>query len=320
MGDTSTMWLQRLNRHASHFEIEGNQWEIWGWSHSENLPDNVPHRHTYFEACLVGAHGEGVFTNEGIEHALQPGTFFLARPGAVHQIANWARVEMELYWVCFSVTRAARGEVSSLLHDFLRSPLVIMPQQQALASLWRALLMQIDKPGAENKADLITLRLLAQSVLLEIAGIGSASPPGALSEPLTPPQLEATPTASSHTGLARLGALYVHDNLERALTPDEIAHHLGVSRRQLTRLFSSHTGAPPALYIERARIDRALGLLRAGQKSIKEISHLVGYPDVHHFTRVFTRVVGTSPARYRQEGPVQANNSGPHIQKAGSLV
>jgi AraC-like DNA-binding protein/mannose-6-phosphate isomerase-like protein (cupin superfamily) len=315
------MWLQRLNRHAAHFEIEGNQWEIWGWSHSENLPDNVPHRHTYFEACLVGAHGVGVFTNEGAEHALQPGTFFLARPGAVHQIANRAPVEMELYWVCFSVTRSARGEVSSLLSEFLRSPLVIMPQQEALAALWRALLMQIRKSGAENKADLITLRLLAQSVLLEIAAIGATSPTGALSEPFSPPPLEAVSTSSSHTGLARLGALYVHDNLDRALTPDEIAHHLGVSRRQLTRLFSSHTGAPPALYIERARIDRAQGLLRAGQKSIKEIAQLVGYPDVHHFTRAFTRVAGTSPARYRQQAEVQpSHNRGPHIQKAGSLV
>jgi transcriptional regulator GlxA family with amidase domain len=109
--------------------------------------------------------------------------------------------------------------------------------------------------------------------------------------------------------------------MDRPLTPHEIARHLGVSRRQVTRLFSAHTGLPPRLYIERSRLDRARSFLRAGHKSIKEIAAATGYQDVQHFTRSFKRVVGVAPAQYRTEGlPSEAQNSGPHIQKPGSLV
>ncbi|RYZ89205.1 MAG: AraC family transcriptional regulator [Proteobacteria bacterium] len=315
------MWLQRLNRHAVHFEAEGNQWEVLGWSYQEHLPTNVPHRHTYFEACMVGQHGAGIFSSAEEEHTLEPGTFFLARPGAVHQITNTAAQEMELYWVSFSVTKAGHGEVGRLLNAFLNSNLVVLPDQEALGSLWRALLVQIRKPTPDNAAEIMMMRLLAQSVLLEIAQIGAGINESFSEVPEHYETIESPLSSSSHNGLARLGVQYVHDNMERSLTPDEIAHHMGVSRRQLTRLFSAYTGVPPALYIERARMDRSKGLLRAGQKSIKEVARTVGYSDVHHFTRAFTRVVGTSPARYRQEGAAAIpQGHGQHIQNIGPLV
>jgi AraC family L-rhamnose operon transcriptional activator RhaR len=318
------MWLSRLNRHAMHFDLEGSTWEVLGWSYQAHLASNVPHRHTYFEACLVGNYGAGIFTNAGEELALAPGTFFLARPGVVHQISNTQSEEMELYWVCFSLPDTGRGEIGALLRAFSGSDVVYAPAQETLAALWKALLALVHKSSIETSSDVLALRLMAQSVLLEIAQIGAAS-----SAPTIPPAFVETAAASSsysglasnHSGLARLGVQYVHDNLERALTPDEIARHLAVSRRQVTRLFSAYTGVPPALYIERARIDRAQGLLRAGTKSIKEIAHIVGYSDVHHFSRVFTRVTGTSPARFREGGLLAAKSLlGPHIPKVGQLV
>jgi AraC-like DNA-binding protein len=300
-----------------HFDLEGSLWEILGWSYQAHLASNVPHRHTYFEACLVGDYGAGVFTNAGEELELAPGTFFLARPGVVHQIANTQREEMELYWVCFSLPAAGRGEIGALMKAFSAAEIVFAPAQETLTALWKALLTLARKSGPETSGDILALRLLAQSVLLEVAQIGAA-----YSSPiLTPTPLEMGTVSSGQTGLARLGVQYVHDNLERALTPDEIARHLAVSRRQLTRLFSAYTGVPPALYIERARIDRSRGLLRAGIKSIKEIAHMVGYQDVHHFTRVFTRVVGVSPARFREgEPPAIKSTAGPHVPKVGQLV
>lgn len=312
------MWLEKLNRHATHLEIGGNQWEVLGWSYEQHLRSNVPHRHTYFEACLVGSHGAGTFFNLDDEHALAPHSFFLARPGARHQIINSGAEEMELFWVSFSIPRAGKDELGSLLQAFSNSPLVIAPQQEDLGTLWRTLLAFAQRSSAEATGEVQTVRHLAQSVLLEIARIGAGQTIAASFDTAS-----ATPIldSSNHTGLARLGAQYVHDNLERTLTPDEIARHLGVSRRQLTRLFSSYTGVPPATYIERARMDRAAGQLRAGLKPVKEIALSVGYGDVHHFTRVFTRVVGVSPARYRNgETGSRPHPFGQQIQNMGPLV
>ena len=304
------MWNEFLNQHATSLQIESNLCEVYHWAHSNALPTNVPHRHTFFEACLVGAHGEGVFCNEGESHPLCPHTFFLARPGALHQIINTGPRDMELYWMSFALPRLGRGQVGALLRAFESSSLVMANAQEGLGAIWDALRVVAGSPSSLANGG-ATLAHLAQALLLEVAAVGSdaAIPTTRAENPSVPARL------------TRLGAQYVHDNLDRPLTPEEIARHLGVSRRHLTRLFSAHTGLPPMLYIERARLDRARSLLRAGRKSVKEVAALVGYHDVHHFTRSFTRVVGTSPAQYRVRGSLhEARNSGPHIQNPGSLV
>lgn len=310
IGSIFSMWNEFLNQHATSLEIESNLCEIYRWAHSNALPTNVPHRHTFFEACLVGAHGEGIFRNEGENYPLCPHTFFLARPGALHQIINTGPHDMELYWVSFALPRLGQNRVSALLKAFESSPLVMANAQESLGAIWHALRVVAGSPSSSVNEG-AALQHLAQALLLEIASLGSDTV-----APVTKGE-----NSSVRARLTRLGAQYVHDNLDRPLTPEEVARHMGVSRRHLTRLFSAHTGLPPMLYIERARLDRARGLLRAGQKSVKEVAALVGYHDVHHFTRSFTRVVGISPAQYRAEGSLyEARNSGPHIQNPGSLV
>jgi hypothetical protein len=100
----------------------------------------------------VGDYGAGVFTNAGEELELAPGTFFLARPGVVHQIANTQREEMELYWVCFSLPAAGRGEIGALMKAFSAAEIVFAPAQETLTALWKALLTLARKSGTERVA------------------------------------------------------------------------------------------------------------------------------------------------------------------------
>ena len=78
----------------------------------------------------------------------------------------------------------------------------------------------------------------------------------------------------------------------------------------------------PAAYIEQARMDRARTLLQRTDDPIKQVAALVGYVDVHHFTRVFTRHVGCPPGVFRRTGGAAARPvlTGPDIRVFGSLV
>jgi AraC family L-rhamnose operon transcriptional activator RhaR len=110
---------------------------------------------------------------------------------------------------------------------------------------------------------------------------------------------------------------YIHDNLERPLPLPEIADHVFLSPRHLTRLFKTYAGVSPATYITRARLDRAQGLLLHTDQPIKEIATAVGYEDVHYFTRLFTRHFQRPPGSFRRQG------GGPDVskvQKIGALV
>ncbi|MEV6176361.1 AraC family transcriptional regulator [Streptomyces sp. NPDC052015] len=78
----------------------------------------------------------------------------------------------------------------------------------------------------------------------------------------------------------------------------DLAADLGLSRYQLLRAFRTATGVPPYAWLAQYRVHRARGLLDAGLRPA-EVAPLVGFADQAHLTRWFRRVLGVTPAAYR---------------------
>lgn len=97
-------------------------------------------------------------------------------------------------------------------------------------------------------------------------------------------------------------ALLVRDRLADELTAPpslaDLAADLGLSRYQLLRAFRTTMGVPPYAWLAQHRVDRARGLLEAGRRPA-EVATLVGFADQAHLTRWFRRVLGVTPAAYR---------------------
>jgi AraC-like DNA-binding protein len=81
---------------------------------------------------------------------------------------------------------------------------------------------------------------------------------------------------------------------------DDIAAACGLSARQFGRAFRRSTGLPPHAWLNKARVDRAMVLLRQRRQSLSEIALECGFADQSHFTRVFVRRVGLSPGAWRR--------------------
>ncbi|AKZ55419.1 putative araC-family regulatory protein [Streptomyces ambofaciens ATCC 23877] len=77
-----------------------------------------------------------------------------------------------------------------------------------------------------------------------------------------------------------------------------LATDLGLSRYQLLRAFRTAAGIPPYAWLAQHRVARARGLLDAGLRPA-EAAALVGFADQAHLTRWFRRVLGVTPAAYR---------------------
>ncbi|MGW3678412.1 AraC family transcriptional regulator [Streptomyces prasinus] len=97
-------------------------------------------------------------------------------------------------------------------------------------------------------------------------------------------------------------ALAVRDRLaDELLAPPSLASlatDLGLSRYQLLRAFRTTMGIPPYAWLAQYRVTRARGLLEAGLRPA-EVAGLVGFADQAHLTRWFRRVLGVTPAAYR---------------------
>lgn len=291
-------WTARLNHLACRVPLTGGSGvEVRHWAWERHLPDNVPHRHAYFEVCLVGADGAGWFLVENEPYAIGPGDLFFARPGVVHQIRNARTPEMELAWVCFVATPGAEDP---LLARFLASDRPVVRGAATVSAIWGAL-----RAAAEGDAPDGQLLPLTAALLHALLWAGGGAP-------------EASRGVSED--LARRAVRYIHDHLNRPLTVADIAAHLSVSPRHLTRLFVRFAGTAPAAYIEQARMERAGTLLVRTDDPIKMIATLVGYGDVHRFTRAFTRAVGCPPGLYRRTGGATGRHRPLTEESAGSLV
>jgi signal transduction histidine kinase/DNA-binding response OmpR family regulator len=105
----------------------------------------------------------------------------------------------------------------------------------------------------------------------------------------------------SETYRAVLKAMaYIHDHYSEAISRSDVAKHVGLSERHLTRCFRQETGLTPIEYLNRYRVKRAKALLEAGDKSITEVAMEVGFSTSGYFTRVFRQEVGVSPRAYRR--------------------
>ncbi|WP_129309443.1 AraC family transcriptional regulator [Streptomyces sp. L2] len=94
----------------------------------------------------------------------------------------------------------------------------------------------------------------------------------------------------------------VRDRLADELTAPPslalLASDLGLSRYQLLRAFRTTMGIPPYAWLAQHRVARARELLAAGLRPA-EVAPLVGFADQAHLTRWFRRVLGVTPAAYR---------------------
>ena len=80
-----------------------------------------------------------------------------------------------------------------------------------------------------------------------------------------------------------------------------IAH---VSPAHFIRTFRATFGETPNRYLQRRRVERAMFLLRTGDRSVTDICMDVGFSSLGTFSRTFKEIVGVSPAAYRAKGSI----------------
>jgi two-component system response regulator YesN len=108
---------------------------------------------------------------------------------------------------------------------------------------------------------------------------------------------------ASSAGNANMKMLleYIDEHYAEPLSLTEMARHFHFNPSYLSSYFSSHNNEGFVDYLHKVRTDKAAELLRQGEATISEISDQVGYSDHSYFTKVFKKLTGMSPSRYRRQ-------------------
>ncbi len=88
-------------------------------------------------------------------------------------------------------------------------------------------------------------------------------------------------------------------NIEEVIELDELAVYVGLSRRQLERLFQKYLQCSPSKYYLKLRLYRARQLLRQTTMSIIEIATACGFVSSPHFSKCYRLHIGISPKTER---------------------
>jgi AraC-like DNA-binding protein len=96
----------------------------------------------------------------------------------------------------------------------------------------------------------------------------------------------------------------VHEHYSEELSLDSLAQSQFISRSTLNRLFRSMMNMSVTDYVNRVRCSYAIGFLERGL-SVHETAFRCGYSDQSYFIKVFKRIHGITPRRYRENGAGQ---------------
>jgi transcriptional regulator GlxA family with amidase domain len=89
-------------------------------------------------------------------------------------------------------------------------------------------------------------------------------------------------------------------HVDEKLSLDDIARRIGLSRRQLERLFRQHLGRHPGRYYRELRLNRARQLLQQTNLTVMAITVSCGFQSAAHFSTCYKELFGHPPSAERR--------------------
>lgn len=228
------------------------------------------HHHMDYELHMILEGGQ-CYRVADEEFDLQPGSWLLIPPGAVHRVLSsqpqTGKVGITFRLAAAGCAHCRAGQITSRMAQNLR----LIEEETAARKEFSSVLV-------ENA-------LLETAVtILRDAGLEQTD---------QPPQQE------EHAVLG-LAKQYIEDNIDRAPEVDTVARYCCVSAKQLTRLFRRMEGIPPGEYITLARVARIEALLREGEMTLKQISDQLHFSSEYYLNAFFKKHAGMPPGAYQK--------------------
>jgi AraC family transcriptional regulator len=222
--------------------------------------------------------------------------------------------------ICFVVSGSYAEHVRGRIEDCPPRSMIFKPAAERHADVFgrsgaRCLLMEVlpgrldasepfselmAKPGLARSAKLAAL---GQRLSAELAEWDAASPlalEGLILEVLA----DVSRTVRDETGAKeprwlRQARELIHDRIHEPLTLSSVARAAAIHPSHLARTFRKHHGRPIGEYVRALRIEQAARELAETSAPLSEISLRFGFFDQSHFSRVFKRHMGLTPAQFR---------------------
>ena len=93
---------------------------------------------------------------------------------------------------------------------------------------------------------------------------------------------------------------FINDNYIKQFTLGFLAEKYNCSTNHFIKKFKEKTGYTPIKYLYVKKIEEAKRLLETTNLTIYEVMEKVGYEHASYFSKLFKKLVGYSPKRFRE--------------------
>ena len=110
-------------------------------------------------------------------------------------------------------------------------------------------------------------------------------------------------TANTEPPMITRAKQFIEEHHREALSLGIVSRAVNTSTFYFCKMFKKATGINFTDYVSRIRTEKAMNLLLNPHLRISEIAYEVGFQSLTHFNRIFKKLAGQSPTRYRAHLP-----------------
>lgn len=92
---------------------------------------------------------------------------------------------------------------------------------------------------------------------------------------------------------------HINSNYMSKLSLRSLSNYLHINESYLSKLFKQEMGINFTDYLNKTRINKSLELIRDTDMNLLDIAVCVGFEDQSYFTKIFKKIVGDTPKRYK---------------------
>jgi two-component system, response regulator YesN len=105
---------------------------------------------------------------------------------------------------------------------------------------------------------------------------------------------------------------YVKKHFTRKVTLEEAADQAYLSPAYFSKIFKEEMGCGFATYLNTLRVERSKDFLRNRSIPLTDVAGMVGFEDQSYYTRVFKKLTGRTPGKYRESRGLSGKNQEIH--------
>ena len=236
-----------------------------------------PHSHPFWEFIFIG-NGEGVMQMPNRIIPLRAGDLLLIPPLEAHQFVNTGREKVENLYVGFGF----EGRSPTALDGPVRLEPLGELLLAGLRELAQAFKGQRPESALRNQA-------LSFEILYRLLDLIQGHPDLAPGLSLDREQI-----------LADKACKFLESNVHRTISVEEVAAKFFLSPHYFSKRFKAETGLGIKEWHNRARMEKAVELLRDPTLSVTEVAGKLGFGNVNYFTNRFRESFGIPPTEMRR--------------------